>query len=463
MFGFGKQPSVRNDAEHVASSTHYHLPSTLLFYWPYLFLVICFAGMTGQMICNIFPSMHIGGDYDVHREFGRRFLVGQSLTADNICFNYMPISAMYYAPLALMDPYVGPFVRYLVAVICLAVSFVMLDRMVRPYCRPLRWKAATVIALTVLLASHYLMRDMTDGGPHTILLAMLVGGIYCAWRGRDKLAAVWLGLAIALKMTPGLLVPFFLWKRRWRLAIYTTLATIGWIALPAVWMGPRVWWHDQQQWNHVALSVFADKSNAARDECEVHIQNQSLKPAVLRWLVTYPPGHPLKVNHWADVGLCNLRPAAANRLANLAVLAALAAFAWSSRRTYRDPHDPAFLRETSIVLVLMLLLSPITWLQHMVFLLPALYLIVVQDQTVRKMPRAAAVALWLYVAFSLLLNRGLLGTQNYFVLLSYHTHTLCAILVWVMVAVMRPLEMSGVTIRSGLAGSLHRATSAAAA
>ena len=414
-------------------------------YWPHLFLGVFFIGVTTQMICNAIPSMRVDGDFDIHREFGRRFLAGEDLYLAHpgevvgFCFNYMPISAMYYAPLALLSPNVGPLARYAVALVCLALTFSMLAAMVRPQCDPRRWDHAAVIALTALLGLHYLLRDLTDGGPHCILLAMLVGGIYCAWRGREKLSALWFGLAIAVKMSPGLFLPFLVWKRKWRLAAYTTIATALWIALPAVVMGPANWWKYQQCWNRVALNVAGDKMDSNRQNNELRIQNQALKPALLRYLVKYPPGHPLKVDHPADVAVLSLPSAVANRVANLSLLAVLGGFAWWSRRRYRGADDPAWLLESSAVLILVLLLSPLTWLQHMPLLIPAIYLLVAQNRAVEKLPRWATVALWAYVVFSLLLNRGTLGARNYFLLLSFHTHTLCMLILMGLVMVLRPM------------------------
>jgi hypothetical protein len=279
---------------------------------------------------------------------------------------------------------------------------------------------------------------MLDGGPNLILLAILVGGIYCAWRGRESLAGLWFGLAIALKMTPALFLPFMIWKRRWRLAAWTTVATLGWIALPAVFMGPANWWEHQNAWNQVALSVLLDSQDQLREGNEVRVQNQALKPALRRYLETYPPGHILRLNHPADRPILDLSPSLANRLANLGLLGLLAGFVVWSRRPLRGYDDPAWLLESSGVLILVLLLSPLVWLQHVVFMLPAIYLIVAQDGAIRKLPRPAAVVIWLYIVLSLVLNRELLGLRNYLVLLSYHSHTLCMLLILGLLMALRP-------------------------
>lgn len=378
------------------------------------------------------------GDYDVHREFGRRFLAGDPLYDDGLCFNYMPTSALYWAPMALVPSSVGTVVRYAVALVCLGFTLRWLGTMVRPHCRPEMWNTFSIVAWTLFLASHYLVRDLDDGGPHLILLAMLVGGIYCVSLGREKLAAVWFGLAIVLKMTPGLFLPYFIWKRKWRLAAYTSLATAAWIVLPAAWMGPSTWLADQRQWNSVAFSVFADKPDGVRDANELRVQNQSIKPAIMRWLVAYPPGHPLKLDHPADVTLLNLDTKLAGRLATLAMLGLVAICAWWSRRKLAGPQDPAWLVETSGVLIATVLFSPVTWLQHVVFVIPAVYLLVAHDRAIARFAPAAKAVVWLYVIMAIFLNRELLGKDLYLVLLSYHIHTLCQLLILGLLMWVRP-------------------------
>jgi len=124
------------------------------------------------------------GDFDVSREFGRRYVAGEPLYKGGLHYPYMPTAALSFAPLSLVDPGVGFLLRYVVALGCLWLTLQMLDRMVwarRDADASGRLAAA---ALTLMLASHYLLRDLDNGGPHLILLAIVVGGIYCVWKGR---------------------------------------------------------------------------------------------------------------------------------------------------------------------------------------------------------------------------------------------------------------------------------------
>jgi len=363
------------------------------------------------------------GDFNVHRDFGMRFLDGSWLYRGGHCFNYMPISAMYYSPLAMVPPALASLGRTALAMVCLVYVMHTLGTMIRGRARPGPWPGLVVAASAVLLTGQYVLRDFDDGGPHLIYLAMILGAMQAVRKGREGWASVGFGLAIALKMTPGLFLPFFVWKRRWRLAAYSTVATLAWIALPAIWMGPSSWWRHQDQWNRLAFQVFAGKMDHARELNEVRVQNQALKPAVARLLVKYPPGHPLKVDHPLDFALLNFDEKLAGRLATLASLALLGGVAWWSRRPWSGRDDSAFPLEMAAVLVLIPLLSPVTWLQHLSFLLPAAYLLMAERLAFRGWSRPVSAMLLIYAVVTVICNRGFIGREAGLLLMSWHAHT----------------------------------------
>lgn len=375
------------------------------------------------------------GDFDVLRDFGGRFLRSEPLYAGGLCYNYMPITAHYNAPSALTPAWVASLWRSLIALTCLGFTVHWLARMTTSTKSSIApsspSKAFVPAALALLLASHYLVRDLDDAGPHTVLLAILVGGAYCVWQSRERLAACWFGLAIALKMTPGLLLPFFLWKRQFRLAAYSGVAAAAWIALPALFMGPQAWWTAQSAWGEVALRAMSGRS----DFNEERVQNQSLKPAVERLLVAYPPGDPRKLDHPLDVPLLNLEPATARKITSGVLLALLAACAWYARKPYASPRDPARLTEFAGLMLLMTLYSPVTWVQHLAWVLPSAWLIVHEYRNHERRDPLLRVALGLYVLMSLGLNRELVGRENYYLLLSWHMHTVCQLLLLGMLAI----------------------------
>lgn len=368
-------------------------------------------------------------DFDVHREVGRRFLAGEYLYADGLCHPYMPSAALYFAPLALFDRGTGLALRYVTAVACLCLTLILLYRMVRDWADMTPAEGLWVGAVTLLLAFQFILQDLDDGGPHLILLAILIAGVYFVWQGREKLGAIWFSLAIALKVAPALFLPFFLWKRRWRLAGYTAIASICWIVLPMVWMGPESWWSHQREWVQVAAGSFVGRETPTTIENEQRVRNQSLRQTLMRYLVTFPEDHPLRRDDPGYAPILNLPVPTAKIVVIAVMLSLLVSFCWSARRPFEGRRDPAWLRESSAVMVLALLFSPVTWVQHLVWLVPALYLVVVDARSKKGLGKPATMALGAYVVLAVVLNYELLGKQNFALVLSYHPFTLAMLLV----------------------------------
>ena len=286
---------------------------------------------------------------------------------------------------------------------------------------------------------HPLLIDFDDAGPHAILLGILIGAVYAVWRGHELLGGVLFGLSTALKVTPALFLPYFLWKRQWRLAGYMSVATLCWILLPITWMGPNDWWSHQREWTEVAFgSLLGDSEGLNARLNEERVQNSGLQQGVMRYLVTYPDDHLYRKNDPGYVPVLNVKPALA-RILGLAVgLGLLAFFAWKARHPYQGRGDPHWLWECSAVLILTLLLSPITWNQHLVWLVPGLYLIVVEAYRRRPLGKVVWGLAVIYVMLSMVLNYELLGRQNYALFLSWKPYTIVMLLVLMIVITWSP-------------------------
>ncbi|MGH7207793.1 MAG: hypothetical protein ACREIL_00260 [Nitrospiraceae bacterium] len=100
-------------------------------------------------------------------------------------------------------------------------------------------------------------------------------------------------------------------------------------------------------------------------------------------------------------------------------------------------------------MILALLLSPVSWVQHLVLMVPALYLILVEAWRGGGLGRPARLALWAYVVFALVLNRELVGRETYLVLLGYGTYTLCMLLVLGLLMVRHGTAMTGTLSQKG--------------
>jgi alpha-1,2-mannosyltransferase len=370
------------------------------------------------------------GDFDLAREFGRRFLAGEDLYAGGLHYPYMPSAALYFSPLTLLGPALGLALRYGVALLALALTLRWLEQMVRPHHPGVTTQRWSILALTLGLALHYLVRDLDDGGPHLILLAVQTGGLFAAWRGRSALGGICLGLAAAIKAPAALFLPFFLWQRHHRLAAYMLGAMLAWMAAPALWMGAEGWWAHQRRWLSTVTASVAGTPVPGAAENECRVQNQALRPALLRYLApsTQDPPHPL--GHTGDL----LPPVTASLVATASVLGLLLACAAAVRAGAASPWE----LQCSVVLLLSVLAAPLAWVQHLVVVVPALYLIAVQLRVAGGSGRTATGALLVYAALSLLLNREIIGHSAYLWLLAAGLHTLCLLLLLGILVFARP-------------------------
>ena len=110
------------------------------------------------------------------------------------------------------------------------------------------------------------------------------------------------------------------------------LATVLWVLLPILYMGPTSWWDHHLEWTNNAVLSVLDRQREGRQENELQKANLSLRHTMLRYLVTYPETHRLRQVDRAYAPVLDLPPSVANAIVGLAALGLLVLFARSSRR-----------------------------------------------------------------------------------------------------------------------------------
>jgi len=378
------------------------------------------AAMVHGYIISFGRSFHFR-DIDIHREIGRRFLSGEYLYANDYCYMYLPTTGIYFAPLLMLERNPSLVLRYAVAAGCLALTTMLFHRMLCGASPSKQWSRLLVGVGAGALTLQFILNDLDDGGPHLILLGILSGGIYAIWVGRERLGAALVGLGIVLKITPALFVLLFLWKRQWRLACYTVAAVVLWIVLPVLYMGPASWWDHHVEWTQNAVLSVLDRQAEGRQENELQKANLSLRHTMLRYLVTYPKSHLLRQVDRAYKPVLDLPSPVANGLVGVAALGLLGAFAWSSRQAFQGPGDPSWARDCAGTLMLALFFSPITWDQHLVWMIPAACVVVAAAVRVSGgMSRVGYAMIAVYIVLTMVLNYEVVGSAGWEALKSYH-------------------------------------------
>lgn len=263
-------------------------------------------------------------------------------------FTYPPFAALVMLPLAYMSWAVAVVVAATVSVLATAL---VLWWLVTPMARRQGWSQWYVFGLLgSLVVAFEPLRETIAFGQINMLLVLLVVADFRWLVARDsRWAGVGIGLAAAIKLTPGIFIIYLLVSRHWRMSI-TAIGTVVAATVLAAAIAPSA---SEEFWTRALWDTgrVGDLS---------YVPNQSLHG----FLARLDPAHP-------------------DRLLGLAlVLVALGI--WASRvRTLPTsapagtaPRVRAEMTGLALTGVVGCLISPITWVHHLVWLLPALIALV---------------------------------------------------------------------------------------
>lgn len=204
-----------------------------------------------------------------------------------------------------------------------------------------------------MLALFEPLRDtFSFGQVNLLLLALVLADAWLLATGRGRWAGVGIGLAAAVKLTPAIFIGLLLLARRWRAAgLATAVAAAATVA--AAWIAPaasRFYWTE----------ALWDTSRIGRLD---YVSNQSLQGVLARLVAPHEPSRAV----WAAL-----------------VLAVLCVWAWRVRTAVRTEDWTAAFALTGLTACLV---SPITWVHHLVWLLPS-FAVLLRHR--RLLPLAAA-------------------------------------------------------------------------
>jgi len=248
---------------------------------------------------------------------------------------YPPIFALLLAPLALLPGSIAAGIWLVLNQSALALAMTLVIRRYRPG----PWATAALIAGTVTF--YPLWIDAVQGQANVLVLVLITAGVVGIVSGRPR-AAIAIGIAAGLKLTPALLLLWLLFERRFREAAWLVSGFLGISAL-----GALVRWHDT--W------IFFTRVAPALAQGTAVYANQSVGGLLARLTTANPYTHA-----WIVMPAV-LLPVAAALL--------LGYWRWSTRGQDLTISGVAFLP-------LLPLLSAVTWPHHLVILLPLLWLAV---------------------------------------------------------------------------------------
>jgi alpha-1,2-mannosyltransferase len=305
-------------------------------------------------------------DLQVYRMGGQHVmgsgLYSSVLTAGvhRLPFTYPPLAALVFWPISDLSTYAGKLIWDAVDLVVLTALIAVSIAAARA--RPLErsdWRTALMLVFPVGLLLYPVTNDLQLGQINLVLVLMIVADLVVgvSWRGKPLPRGVLTGLAAALKLTPLIFLPYLLATRQWRAArnmVITFVAATGLMFVVA----PSASW----------LYFTKDAYDVKRVGSELSIGNQTLQAAILRAHLSLP--HPL-----VDLALV------------LIVGGGIALAAVAYRRS--SPLLGVVLCAATGLMV-----SPISWNHHYVWIVPVLvWLVAGVDRPARGIVWAAAAAL----------------------------------------------------------------------
>jgi len=302
-------------------------------------------------------------DFPVYYSAGRSLLSGRTdLYAPDFAlgrvmdYRYPPFFLFAVLPLSLIPYPIAAYVWYLFCAAAVAGCAVIVSRVFDG----LR-ASKTMCAFVALAVVQYFVMALHYGNAHLVAVFLLFASLYFFLQRKDLPAAVLISLAITIKMTPALLLPYFVVKKRWKLLAATSLFVMMFNIVPSIYFGFRENNHLLQAWyGHVIESQTFHEDNGPI--------NLSLKGQLRRYLS--PVDYSQRVD--GDVGYPTVNLLDASRETTEQLWMAIAAtifvgvlvfIMWRSiptRDSEAKPQRQLISLELGLMICLALLVGPLT-------------------------------------------------------------------------------------------------------
>jgi hypothetical protein len=281
-----------------------------------------------------------------------------------------PIVPILMSPLVALPPLAGALGWFLLKVVLVTIAMRLCFRMAEGEGAKFTWWAQ---GLVILLSLRPILSDLQHGNNNIIILFLVVCTL-SAWRkGHDILAGLALGLAITYKVTPALLLPYFIYKGSWRTGAATLLGiAVFMLVVPSIVLGPSFNLECLSAWWRHILSPFLVRDVIGQQEV-----NQSMVAVLTRLITDSPPPDIHKYNGVLfKLNFLELSMKQASMIAKGLSIAMVAGLAVLCRTKTKRRDDPRLLGEFALVVLTMLFVSERSWKHHFVtLLLPYTYLV----------------------------------------------------------------------------------------
>jgi len=382
-----------------------------------IFMILLMVGIGFNTVLR--ASRSHGSQYDDFTGFSQDLLYDGINIYEAYSFErttiakYPPFFGVVFAPLVPLPLWLGGTIWFLLGVVLVVLASQAVARMAWTFTRgkgdgpPLvAWVAPLLMTIVVIIT------NLSTSQVNIFIFSLVILGLGHFTRRNDHWAGILIGVAAAIKLTPGLFVVYFAYKGSWKTVLWAAVGGfVCWgVILPLI-MGPDYYMEIMLSWIN-KLTGFVTEGTMAEGVAGYRHTNQSLEAAFYRFF-THTPANGGFDNFYLN--LVSIPYTTASIILKVIKLGILAGLAFICRTPLSDRKDLRLLYEFSLVMIATLYLSPISWINHyVVMILPfgatLYYLMTTQktDPARNKMVIAMAVGVLLlslthpvFLAFSL--------------------------------------------------------------
>jgi Gpi18-like mannosyltransferase len=186
-------------------------------------VIIGFFRNTLRRGMNDFNVVHRAGTRILHTENLYNFQDGHYL------YKYSPFFALLVAPIGLLPRSVAGILWLLGMCVCLFFVIKMAKKMIMGDKPP----PAYFYLFSLLLASKFLVREITLGQTDFLILLFIFLSLLFTQRGKEFVAGIFLAFSILIKPTSLIFIPYFLYKKRFKVSVSAITMCLVFLLLPS--------------------------------------------------------------------------------------------------------------------------------------------------------------------------------------------------------------------------------------
>lgn len=305
---------------------------------------------------------------------------------------YFPMLAISFMPLTLLEYPTVQMIWFIITEGFFWLSVGLLIAIIR-HCYDIKLKVTTIkgiILIALCTVSYPLVINFINGQVNTIILFLLCAFLYLLIHKSDHLAGVALGIVSMLKPQPLILIPYLVYKKRYRSALVASGTFVFGTISTALIIG----WQNFIYYLKEVLPTFSMVKTSFPPIPLNLPANQSIHGFVARLFQTsvYSTA-PFNSPEW-------VKPVSTLLVVIILLVSGFRIWSWRNSSLSEARN---LLREVSFLIIVSILLSPITWDHHLILAVIAMVFIYFESVSHRVSTPAflAALLCWILLIIPL--------------------------------------------------------------